>query len=108
MLTSDVRDRAPQLRLFGSDLTEAGALLYPTRQLQGALCYRLLLFPTALFALAMWMTPARADVLGDCVQAKMTAKTIDRCTQIIEAGQPDKNGLAWAHFNRGTALGMKG
>src|SRR5262245_2763450 len=46
------------------------------------------LVPTALLALAMGVILARADVLSDCT-GEMTAKTVDSCTQVIEAGQAD-------------------
>src|SRR5262245_1596859 len=110
-MTSEVQDCAPQLWLRGPVLTQvAAAPRYPTRdrQSQGARCDRLRLLPIALFALMMSINPARSDALSECVQAEITSKTIDSCTQVIEAGQADKNDLAWAHFNRGTAFGIKG
>ena len=47
---------------------------------------RILAYGVALMTL---ITPARADVLSDCTQVKITEKTIHSCTQVIEAGQAD-------------------
>src|SRR5262249_5657532 len=79
-----------------------------SRKPRGASCCHLVLVSATLYALTIWMTYAHAGELSDCTQAKITPKTVDNCTLLIEAGQADKNDLAWAHFNRGTALGRKG
>ena len=111
MMASDMCDpRRQKLRHPGPDLTKEAQFQLPAgnRHLSEALCHRLRVLSAALFALITCIVPAQADALGDCTEVKITAKTIDSCTQVIEAGQADKSALAWAHFNRGTALGMKG
>src|SRR5262245_21832080 len=110
MTTSDPCDARPQLRRPVPDPIVVARSQFPTRSphLQTALCCRPRLIPTGLLVLMTSLTLVRADALSDCTQVKITAKTIDNCTQVIEAGQVDKSGLAWAHFNRGTALGIQG